>query len=98
MSIRKLSLTTFVALLLGLSAIFAWDRLSIQRVSAEDQTVYENLQIFSDVLDIVKENYVQEVETEPERLREAPHTRPVRRLDEVRAAKHLDLVWTGAHD
>ena len=63
MSIRKLSLTTFVALLLGLSAIFAWDRLSIQRVSAEDQTVYENLQIFSDVLDIVKENYVQEVES-----------------------------------
>lgn len=63
MSIRKLSLTIFVALLLGLSAIFAWDRLSIQRVSAEDQTVYENLQIFSDVLDIVKENYVQEVES-----------------------------------
>jgi carboxyl-terminal processing protease len=56
-------LTIFVALLLGLSAIFAWDRLSIQRVSAEDQTVYENLQIFSDVLDIVKENYVQEVES-----------------------------------
>jgi carboxyl-terminal processing protease len=63
MPIRKLRLTIFVALLLGLSAIFAWDRLSIQRVSAEDQTVYENLQIFSDVLDIVKENYVQEVES-----------------------------------
>lgn len=64
MSIRKLNLTIFVALLVGLSAIFAWERLSIQRVSAEDQTVYENLQIFSDVLDIVKENYVQEVESE----------------------------------
>ena len=63
MSIRKLNLTIFVALLVGLSAIFAWERLSIQRVSAEDQTVYENLQIFSDVLDIVKENYVQEVES-----------------------------------
>jgi len=62
MSIRKLSLTTIVVLLLGLSAIFAWDRLSIQRVSAEDKNVYENLQIFSDVLDIVKENYVQEVD------------------------------------
>jgi glycine cleavage system P protein (glycine dehydrogenase) subunit 2 len=40
----------------------------------------------------------REAETEPERLREAPHTRPVRRLDEVHAAKHLDLVWTGTHD
>jgi len=64
MSIRKLNLTILVALLVGLSAIFAWERLSIQRVSAEDQTVYENLQTFSDVLDIVKENYVQEVESE----------------------------------
>ena len=63
MSIRKINLTILVTLLVGLSAIFAWERLSIQRVSAEDQTVYENLQIFSDVLDIVKENYVQEVES-----------------------------------
>jgi len=36
----------------------------------------------------------QEAETSPELLREAPHTRPVRRLDEVRAAKQLDLVWS----
>jgi carboxyl-terminal processing protease len=57
-------LTIFVALLVGLCAIFAWDRLIIERVSAEDQNVYENLQIFSDVLDIVKENYVQEVKTD----------------------------------
>jgi carboxyl-terminal processing protease len=64
MSIRKLSLTVLVALLVGLSAIFVWDRLGIERVSAEDQTVYENLQIFSDVLDIVKENYVQKVESD----------------------------------
>ena len=55
MSIRKLYLTIFVALLVGMVAIFAWDRLIIERVSAEDKTVYENLQIFSDVLDIVKE-------------------------------------------
>ena len=64
MSIRKLNLTIFVALLVGLVAIFAWDRLIIERVSAEDKTVYENLQTFSDVLDIVKENYVQEVKSE----------------------------------
>jgi glycine dehydrogenase subunit 2 len=40
----------------------------------------------------------QEAETTPERLKEAPHSRPVRRLDEVRAAKHLDLVWSGPRD
>jgi len=37
----------------------------------------------------------QEAENTPELLREAPHTQPVRRLDEVRAAKQLDLVWSG---
>ena len=37
-----------------------------------------------------------EAETNPELLKEAPHTQPVRRLDEVRAAKQLDLVWNPA--
>jgi glycine dehydrogenase subunit 2 len=37
----------------------------------------------------------QEAENTPELLKEAPHTQPVRRLDEVRAAKQLDLVWSG---
>jgi glycine dehydrogenase subunit 2 len=35
----------------------------------------------------------QEAENSPELLKEAPHTQPVRRLDEVRAAKQLDLAW-----
>ena len=35
----------------------------------------------------------QEAEQEPERVRSAPHTMPVRRLDDVRAAKQLDLKW-----
>ena len=64
MSIRKVNLTILIVLLIGLVAVFSWERFSIQRVSAEDKTVYENLQVFSDVLDIVKENYVQEVESE----------------------------------
>ncbi len=49
-------------------------------------------------LDAFVEAMVQiqkEAETSPELLKEAPHTQPVRRLDEVRAAKHLDLAWTG---
>jgi len=35
----------------------------------------------------------QEAETHPDLLHEAPHTQPVRRLDEVRAARELDLRW-----
>jgi glycine dehydrogenase subunit 2 len=54
----------------------------------------EDLDAFVEAMIKIK----QEAETEPERLREAPHTRPVRRLDEVRAAKQLDLVWSGTHD
>ena len=34
-----------------------------------------------------------EAEQETERVTSAPHTMPVRRLDDVRAAKQLDLTW-----
>ena len=34
-----------------------------------------------------------EAEQEAERVTSAPHTMPVRRLDDVRAAKQLDLTW-----
>ena len=37
----------------------------------------------------------QEAESNPALLHEAPHTQPVRRLDEVRAARELDLRWAG---
>jgi len=35
----------------------------------------------------------QEAEQEPQRVTSAPHTMPVRRLDDVRAARQLDLTW-----
>jgi glycine dehydrogenase subunit 2 len=35
-----------------------------------------------------------EAEQNPDLLRSAPHRLPVKRLDEVRAARHLDLAWT----
>jgi glycine dehydrogenase subunit 2 len=38
----------------------------------------------------------KEAEQEPERVRSAPHTMPVRRLDDVRAARQLDLTWKPA--
>ncbi len=37
-----------------------------------------------------------EAAQEPEHVTSAPHTMPVRRLDDVRAAKQLDLVWKPA--
>ncbi|HVO46785.1 MAG TPA: aminomethyl-transferring glycine dehydrogenase subunit GcvPB [Steroidobacteraceae bacterium] len=49
-----------------------------------------------DVLDAFVAAMVQiqnEAEQEPERVTGAPHTMPVRRLDDVRAAKQLDLRW-----
>jgi glycine cleavage system P protein (glycine dehydrogenase) subunit 2 len=49
-----------------------------------------------DVLDAFIDALVRiqrEAEEEPERVRTAPHTMPVRRLDDVRAAKQLDLTW-----
>jgi glycine dehydrogenase subunit 2 len=36
----------------------------------------------------------REARDEPEYVKGAPHTLPVRRLDDVRAAKQLDLTWT----
>lgn len=36
---------------------------------------------------------LQESEQTPERVQSAPETMPVRRLDDVRAAKQLDLTW-----
>jgi glycine dehydrogenase subunit 2 len=34
-----------------------------------------------------------EAQENPERVKTAPHTMPVRRLDDVRAARQLDLAW-----
>ena len=34
-----------------------------------------------------------EAKTDPETLKNAPHTMPVKRLDDVRAARQLDLAW-----
>ena len=39
---------------------------------------------------------LEEARTRPELVKTAPHTTPVRRLDEVKAARELDLKWRGA--
>ncbi len=38
----------------------------------------------------------EEIEQQPALVTEAPHSLPVRRLDDVRAARELDLVWREA--
>lgn len=37
---------------------------------------------------------LDEARSQPELVKQAPHTMPVRRLDDVRAARKLDLRWT----
>jgi len=38
---------------------------------------------------------LREAQSDPAVLQEAPRSQPVRRLDDVRAARELDLTWTG---
>jgi glycine dehydrogenase subunit 2 len=49
----------------------------------------EDLDGFCDAMASIRE----EMRHDPEKLTSAPHTMPVRRLDDVRAAKQLDLIW-----
>ncbi len=49
----------------------------------------EDLDRFCDAMLMI----LEEMRREPAKLNAAPHTMPVRRLDDVRAAKQLDLVW-----
>jgi glycine dehydrogenase subunit 2 len=39
---------------------------------------------------------LREAQEEPQQLQRAPHTLPVRRLDDVRAARELDLTYKSA--
>jgi len=51
----------------------------------------ETLDLFVDALIEIK----HEAETQPELLKKAPHTLPVKRLDDVKAAKDLNIIWKG---
>ncbi len=51
----------------------------------------ELLEAFADTM----EKIYQEAKLDPEILKTAPHTMPVKRLDDVRAARQLDLCWKG---
>ena len=52
----------------------------------------EELDAFVDAMVAIRE----EAQSEPARLKGAPYSLPVRRLDDVRAAKQLDIAWKPA--
>jgi glycine dehydrogenase subunit 2 len=52
----------------------------------------EELDAFIDAMVAIQ----KEAEIDAAKVKSAPHTLPVRRLDDVRAAKQLDLVWKPA--
>ena len=54
----------------------------------------EDIDGFVAALEAIRE----EAKTEPDKVKGAPYSTPVRRLDDVRAARHLDLVWEARQD
>ncbi len=61
--------------------------LLIEPTETEDK---DTLDAFCDVL----EKIAVEAKENPDYVKGAPYTQPVRRLDDVRAARELDLVWS----
>lgn len=57
-----------------------------------EPTETENKEIMDEFVDALIK-IIEEAKKEPDLLRGAPYTLPVRRLDEVKAAKDLDLVY-----
>jgi glycine dehydrogenase subunit 2 len=61
-----------------------------------EPTETESRQTLDAFVNAMKE-VLDECFSDPERVRTAPHSTPVRRLDDVRAARELDLRWTPAN-
>jgi glycine dehydrogenase subunit 2 len=65
--------------------------LLIEPTETEDK---DTLDAFIEALATIEE----EAESDPDLVKGAPHTMPVKRLDDVRAARELDLAWKEIHD
>ena len=74
------------------SATTPADALPFASVDNIETETKEELDRFCDAMREIREEMVRE----PEKLRSAPHTMPVRRLDDVRAVKQLDIAWKPA--
>jgi glycine dehydrogenase subunit 2 len=60
-------------------------------VEPTESEAKEELDQFVEIMCSIKE----EAENQPDLVKKAPHTMPVKRLDDVRAARELDLAWKG---
>lgn len=58
-----------------------------------EPTETETKEAMDDFVDAM-EQILHEANTDPDTVTQAPFTQPVRRLDDVKAAKELDLVWS----
>lgn len=45
---------------------------------------------------VAMKEILDEIDTQPEMVKTAPHNMPLRRIDDVKAARELDLVWNPA--
>ena len=75
---------------------FANDQLDMKeferRVDAVNRSATKaELDAFVDALLAIQ----REAEADPEKVKGAPYELPVRRLDDVKAARELDLAWRG---
>ena len=61
-----------------------------------EPTETESVEALDEFVDVMKA-IQQEAETEPDKVKGAPYRLPVRRLDDVRAARELDLRWQKAN-
>ena len=59
-----------------------------------EPTETENLETLDRFIEVMQQ-IEAEVESTPEWVKTAPHTLPVKRLDDVRAVKFLDVVYKG---
>ncbi|RTZ59350.1 MAG: aminomethyl-transferring glycine dehydrogenase subunit GcvPB, partial [Gammaproteobacteria bacterium] len=57
-----------------------------------EPTETESLEELDGFVNAMRE-ILEEARTDPDRVHGAPWTQPVKRLDDVRAAKELDVVW-----
>jgi glycine dehydrogenase subunit 2 len=57
-----------------------------------EPTESEDKDVLDGFIDAMTE-IAAEAKDSPEQVKGAPHTTPVRRLDDVRAARQLDLTW-----
>ncbi len=58
-----------------------------------EPTETETKEAMDDFVDAM-EQILNEANTDPDTVTQSPFTQPVRRLDDMKAAKELDLVWS----